>query len=419
MMDPSAITPALAHALMAQIAAGAPGAAELQRRYGAAIMHVLGQSQPPQPPPAAAPPQPADPAAEDARRQQLESDAVGVTSSEIFSSYTPSQEFPGCQPHPADVAEAASLAATPTPRVDYPIADGLPAEVLAEGKVSSLQVESVALACERHRALLPPAAPGAAATRAGFFIGDGAGVGKGRQLAAVVLDNLARGRAKHLWFSTSSDLRHDAQRDLRDLGCHVAVHDGAQELDRGTLGLGMAKGLREGVLFSTYATLVSAGAQKQKGKSRLQQLVDWCGGAAFDGALLFDECHKAKNYTGKEETSSKVSQAVLELQRLLPRARVVYCSATGASELSNMAYMERLALWGPSSAFKSFDDFVAAVTRRGVGGLEMLAMEMKSTGMYVTRDSSLPRATRHSPLTTRHHHPQVRLARPRVHRRRV
>ena len=144
MMDPSAITPALAHALMAQIAAGAPGAAELQRRYGAAIMHALGQSQPQQPPPAAAPAAPPDPAAEDARRQQLESDAVGVTSSEIFSSYTPSQEFPGCQPHPADVAEAASLAATPTPRVDYPIADGLPAEVLAEGKVSSLQVESVA-----------------------------------------------------------------------------------------------------------------------------------------------------------------------------------------------------------------------------------------------------------------------------------
>ena len=75
---------------------------------------------------------------------------------------------------------------------------------------------------------------------------------------------------------------------------------------------------------------------------------------------------------------------VLELQRLLPLARVVYCSATGASDLSNMAYMERLALWGPSSAFKSFDDFVAAVTRRGVGGLEMLAMEMKSTGMYAS-----------------------------------
>ena len=372
------MTPALAQALAQQIAAGGPGAAQLQALYGAQIARVLASQAPPAP---AAPPAPPDPAAEDARRQQLESDAVGVTSSEIFSSYTPSQEFPGCQPHPADVAEAASLAATPTPRVDYPIADGLPTEVLAEGKVSSLQVESVALACERHRALLPPAAPGAAATRAGFFIGDGAGVGKGRQLAAVVLDNLARGRAKHLWFSTSSDLRHDAQRDLRDLGCHVAVHDGAQELDRGTLGLGMAKGLKEGVLFSTYATLVSAGAQKQKGKSRLQQLVDWCGGAAFDGALLFDECHKAKNYTGKEETSSKVSQAVLELQRLLPRARVVYCSATGASELSNMAYMERLALWGPSSAFKSFDDFVAAVTRRGVGGLEMLAMEMKSTGM--------------------------------------
>ena len=39
MMDP--MTPALPQALaQAQIAAGAPGAAELQRRYGAAIMHA-------------------------------------------------------------------------------------------------------------------------------------------------------------------------------------------------------------------------------------------------------------------------------------------------------------------------------------------------------------------------------------------
>lgn len=33
-----------------------------------------------------------------------------------------------------------------------------------------------------------------------------------------------------------------------------------------------------------------------KGKSRLQQVVDWLGGEAFDGCLVFDECHKAKNF---------------------------------------------------------------------------------------------------------------------------
>ena len=85
--------------------------------------------------------------------------------------------------------------------------------------------------------------------------------------------------------------------------------------------------------------------------------------------MLADECHKAKNYQpGKEEASSKVAQAVIELQRALPNARVVYCSATGASDLSNMAYMERLALWGAHSAFPDFDSFTEGVTRRGVGG---------------------------------------------------
>ena len=61
---------------------------------------------------------------------------------------------------------------------------------------------------------------------------------------------------------------------------------------------------------------------------------------------------------------------MLELQKVLPLARVVYCSATGASDLSNMAYMERLALWGPLSAFPDFESFCNGVTNRGVGGLE-------------------------------------------------
>jgi len=109
-------------------------------------------------------------------------------------------------------------------------------------------------------------AGGWGATRCGFFLGDGAGVGKGRQLAAICLDSLARGRDRHLWFSTSADLRVDAIRDLRDLGCHVVVHDGCARLDKGSKGFGMAKELQAGVLFSTYMTLVSAtSGQKQMG----------------------------------------------------------------------------------------------------------------------------------------------------------
>lgn len=34
--------------------------------------------------------------------------------------------------------------------------------------------------------------------------GDGAGVGKGRQISGIVLDNYARGRRKSVWISTST-----------------------------------------------------------------------------------------------------------------------------------------------------------------------------------------------------------------------
>lgn len=44
-------------------------------------------------------------------------------------------------------------------------------------------------------------------------------------------------------------------------------------------------------MFLTYSSLTSS---SDKGDTRLQQLVDWAG-PAFDGLIIFDECHKAKN----------------------------------------------------------------------------------------------------------------------------
>ena len=55
----------------------------------------------------------------------------------------------------------------------------------------------------------------------------------------------------------------------------------------------------------------------------------------------------------------------------------MYCSATGASEPRNMAYMSRLGIWGPGTQFNDFHDFIRAVERRGVGAMEIVAMDMK------------------------------------------
>jgi hypothetical protein len=48
--------------------------------------------------------------------------------------------------------------------------------------------------------------------------GDGAGVGKGRTIAGLILENWRQGRHKHLWLSVGSDLKIDTQRDLNDVG---------------------------------------------------------------------------------------------------------------------------------------------------------------------------------------------------------
>ena len=75
--------------------------------------------------------------------------------------------------------------------------------------------------------------------------------------------------------------------------------------------------------------------------------------------------------------------AVLGLQMSLPKARVVYASATGASEPRNMAYMARLGLWGKGTSFATFDNFIAAVEKRGVGAMEIVARDMKLRGKLV------------------------------------
>jgi hypothetical protein len=44
-------------------------------------------------------------------------------------------------------------------------------------------------------------------------------------------------------------------------------------------------GVREGVIFSTYHSLISS---TNKDHTRMQQLVEWCG-PGFDGLIIFDE----------------------------------------------------------------------------------------------------------------------------------
>lgn len=89
-------------------------------------------------------------------------------------------------------------------------------------------------------------------------------------------------------------------------------------------------GVKSGVVFLSYSSLISG---CDNGSTRMDQLLQWCG-EGFEGLVVFDECHKAKNLVPESGSKpTKVGRMVLELQQRLPQARVVYCSATGQHAL--------------------------------------------------------------------------------------
>jgi hypothetical protein len=204
-----------------------------------------------------------------------------------LSDYVPEKLTAG-KPHPDPVVENSSLAAVAPPDVTY--TPHLPPAVIKDGLLSSLQLESVVYAAQRHDG--PRMDDGA---RKGFFIGDGAGIGKGRQLAGLVVDRwLAEAetggdgpddgvnanaaetatyapRRRHVWVSVNADLKLDAERDLADLGM-------GSEISVTLLGkqpYGKLKEPNEGVLFATYASIVGKKAGAEIGhltNSRLGQV---------------------------------------------------------------------------------------------------------------------------------------------------
>lgn len=119
--------------------------------------------------------------------------------------------------HPDQVVETASLSSVEPPEVYYKLS--LPDETIRSGLLSALQLESIVYTSQAHDHLLPDG------SRAGFLIGDGAGVGKGRTIAGIIFENYLKGRKKALWISVSNDLKYDAERDLGDIGAgRIEVH---------------------------------------------------------------------------------------------------------------------------------------------------------------------------------------------------
>src|SRR2546430_9279222 len=304
----------------------------------------------------------------EARNQDPAPDTTEEHDETLFVSYAPAK-LKGGRPHPAVIVESASMAAVVPPDITYK--PHLAPEIVSEGRLSDIQLERVIYAGQRHEQRLPDG------SRAGFFIGDGTGVGKGRILAGMIGDNGNQNRQRALWLSVNNDLLESARRDLTDVGlgnislARINDYPATGEIT-----------LPRGVIFSSYSSLISAAKTGQK---RIDQLQRWLGS---DAVVIFDEAHKAKNaLAGGFGEPTLTGQAVIDLQdpERNPDYRVVYSSATGATDVRNMAYMVRLGVWGVGTSFPGgFQEFMQEIESGGVGAMEMVSRDMKALGMYLS-----------------------------------
>nr|WP_271528126.1 strawberry notch family protein [Bradyrhizobium sp. CCBAU 25338] len=308
--------------------------------------------------------------------------------------------IPGSCAHPTKLVQSAAMASVAPPKPSY--RPHLHPNLVADGVLSDAQIESIIYAGEAHSEFLAGSwtvdatfdvvaaarddAETAVRFRCGWFLGDGTGAGKGRQVAGILLDNWLKGRRRAVWISKSDKLIEDAQRDWSALGMERLLVTPLSRFRQGT-----PIRLSEGILFVTYATLRTD--ERGEKLSRVRQIVEWLG-SDFDGVIVFDESHAMQNAVGGkgergDQAASQQGRAGLRLQHALPNARVVYVSATGATTVHNLAYVQRLGLWGGADfPFATRAEFVEAIEQGGVAAMEVLARDLKALGLYAARSLS-------------------------------
>ncbi|EHJ60569.1 hypothetical protein NSU_2502 [Novosphingobium pentaromativorans US6-1] len=225
----------------------------------------------------------------------------------IYLPYRPSRiVFEDAPIHPTPLVESVAMGSVAAPQPD--VVPRLPACWQADGLLSEAQCETLVYAAQAFARDLPgqfkvsqegtslELSRDGHAYRQGFFLGDGTGAGKGRQIAAVIMDRWLAGERRHVWITKNEALLEDARRDWEALG---GLPLDLQPLSRWKLGHPVT--MPEGILFVTYPTLRSGRAED----TRLDQILAWAG-EDYDGVIAFDEAHAMANALGGSSTRGKV-----------------------------------------------------------------------------------------------------------------
>lgn len=300
----------------------------------------------------------------------------------VYASYTPAKlTITGAKKHPAPLVESSAMSAVSSPELHYK--PKLDQKIIDSGALSDAQLENISYAGQAHEQMLPNG------ERKGYFIGDGTGVGKGRQLAGIILDNFNQGRTKAVWVSAKKELFEDAVRDWSDLGGDASklLNYSSESVKK------KLSSTNDGILFVTYDTL--KGASKSGGSEKVKHLdvIERWLGNDFDGVIVFDESHKMANLKPSQKGfgKAKASETAIagdKFQSDMKNARIVYASATGATNVENLAYARRLGLWGEGSQFADETEFITKIGSSGIAAMELVARDMKAMGVYLARSIS-------------------------------
>lgn len=282
---------------------------------------------------------------------------------DVEEQYTPAKvKIPGAKKSSTPLVESRGLRGIEPPEPKYQ--HHVPQKLIESGAIQEHQMEGVIYAGHVHNQKIGDG------SRKGMVFAHGTGAGKTRIIAGTILDNWEQGRKKALWFSVSRDLKRDVASELSALDMKGVVKDVG---DGGNVGKG------DGVWFGSYSDL--------KGEGTVDRIVSHLG-KDFDGVIAFDESHTGKTTYGLNPDTGKteglVQKAMVDLQARLPNARVVYASATPATEISDLGYATRLGLWGEGTKFKDFADFVKKVKNKKLRGMEAVAQALKRRGQMLS-----------------------------------
>lgn len=270
--------------------------------------------------------------------------------------------------HPASLCTSGTLTYCPPAALDPDDTDGLFAPfLLKEHVLSAAQLHPVALAMrafERGRA---------------FLIGDGTGVGKGRESMGVIMSHWHRSRSRRALIVSTGSLASDVRRDFND--CRVA------DAFPGTTFFDASKALPKpgeltsrAIIFTTYSQIRSP----QKGCVPYAELIQ-ARGSRPAGTLVLDEVHK-----GAGNSTTATYKEIEKLIEASPDSPLLCMSATFASHIDGLRMLApRLGLVSEEAtegtAFKTFGELKSALSTHGATGLELLTAQLSHENLFLAR----------------------------------